>query len=100
MCNFDLFRENVLSWAAARGLLEGGDPKTQLLKTVSEVGELADNIAKGSHKAAMDDIGDILVTMVILCHLIDVDIIECCEVAWEEIRNRKGRMINGTFVKD
>lgn len=97
---FITFRANVLNWAQARGLLDNGDAKTQTLKTMSEVGELADNIAKGNLEGAKDDIGDILVTLVILCHLTDLDILDCAQHAWEEIKDRKGAMVNGTFVKD
>jgi hypothetical protein len=97
---FTAFRVNVLNWAQARGLLDNGDAKTQTLKTMSEVGELADNIAKGNLEGAKDDIGDILVTLVILCHLTDLDILDCAQHAWEEIKDRKGAMVNGTFVKD
>ena len=63
----------VLAWAEARGILTNSEPKTQCLKTISEVGELADNIAKG--RCIRDDIGDILVTLIILSKLCGSDFI-------------------------
>ena len=92
--------EKIVAWAKERGIFESSDPKTQALKTVSEVGELADNIAKGRHEAAQDDIGDIVVTLIILCEMIGTNLHECLEVAYNEISKRKGRMVNGVFVKE
>jgi NTP pyrophosphatase (non-canonical NTP hydrolase) len=91
--------EKIITWAKVRGIFESSDPKTQALKTVSEVGELADNIAKGRHDAAKDDIGDIVVTLIILCEMIGTNLHECLEVAYKEISKRKGKMVNGVFVK-
>ena len=89
---------DVLKWAADRGLLQN-DPRVQCLKTVSEIGELADNIAKGRHQAAKDDIGDILVTLIILSAQIGTDLDECLAIAWDEIKDRKGATVNGIFIK-
>lgn len=89
----------IIRWGADKGILETSDPKTQCLKCVSEIGELADNIAKGDHKAAMDDLGDVLVTLILLAKLTDLDLMECLTLAYETIRRREGRMVNGVFVK-
>lgn len=89
----------IISWADERGILESSDPKTQCLKCVSEIGELADNIAKGDHNAAMDDLGDVLVTLILLAKLTDLDLMECLTGAYEVIRRREGKMVNGVFVK-
>jgi NTP pyrophosphatase (non-canonical NTP hydrolase) len=91
--------DNILRWAADRGLLQN-DPRVQCLKTVSEVGELADNIAKGRHHHAKDDIGDIIVTLVILAAQLGTDLDECTQIAWDEIKNRKGKTVNGVFIKE
>jgi NTP pyrophosphatase (non-canonical NTP hydrolase) len=96
---WDQLEGAVLRWAEERGIFESSDPKTQCLKCVSEIGELADNIAMGDHDAAMDDLGDVLVTLIILAKLTDLDLMECLTAAYEVIRRREGKMINGVFVK-
>ena len=89
--------QQIRDWARERGIFDKSDPKTQTLKTVSEVGELADNTAKGLD--TRDDIGDILVTLVILAAMQGTSIDACVDVAWAEIEHRRGSMQNGTFVK-
>jgi NTP pyrophosphatase (non-canonical NTP hydrolase) len=76
------------------------DAKSQVLKTVSEVGELCDNVNKGRYSEAKDDIGDIVVTLVNLCKFLDLSLQECIVEAVSEIWFRKGKIINGTFVKE
>lgn len=94
------FEKEIVEWARERGILDQSDAKTQCLKFISEAGELADNVAKGRHELALDDIGDIIVTLIILCRFLNLDIVNCIEAAYEEISTRTGRMVNGTFVKE
>ena len=70
------------------------------LKFISEAGELADNIAVGNHDAAQDDLGDVLVTLILLAELIDTDLMTCLTDSYNVIRKRSGKMVNGIFVKD
>ena len=93
---FDLIRE----WAEERGLYENGDPKTQALKLVEEVGETCRAILKEDYEEVIDGIGDCVVVLTNLAELMDVSIEDCIAAAYEEIRNRKGKMVNGTFKKD
>lgn len=88
----------VLIWGYDKGIIAVGDAQAQTLKTVAEVGELADNIAKGGD--VRDDIGDILVTLILLAEIKDTNLQECLDIAYNEIANRKGKMVNGVFVKD
>jgi len=94
--HFDLIRE----WASKRGLYKKGDPKTQALKLVEEVGETCRAILKGNHSNIEDGIGDCVVVLTNLAHLCDTDIEHCIELAYNEIKDRKGKMDNGTFKKD
>ena len=89
-----------MKWAHERGLFENADPKAQMLKTVSEIGELADNVVKGRYGEARDDIGDAVVTLIILSKMLGTDLAECLAEAYEEIRNRKGKTVNGVFIKE
>ena len=93
---FDLIRE----WANDRGLYDGGDPKTQALKLVEEVGETCRAILKEDANEMIDGIGDCVVVLTNLAELIGTPIEECIDRAYDEIKDRKGKMDNGTFKKD
>jgi len=93
---FDLIRD----WADERGLYANGDAKTQALKLVEEVGETCRAILKEDHDEVVDGIGDCVVVLTNLAELVGVPIEECIETAYDEIKNRKGKMANGTYVKD
>ena len=92
---FDLIRE----WADERGLYENGDTKTQALKLVEEVGETCRAILKEDFEEVVDGIGDCVVVLVNLAELQGVSIESCIAAAYEEIKGRKGKMANGTYVK-
>jgi len=94
--HFDLIR----IWASERGLYKQGDPKTQALKLVEEVGETCRAILKDNHKETIDGIGDCVVVLTNLAELCGTDIEHCITVAYDEIKNRTGKMSNGTFKKD
>jgi len=94
--HFDLIRR----WASKRGLYEKGDPKTQALKLVEEVGETCRAILKGNQSDIEDGIGDAVVVLTNLAHLCNTDIEHCIELAYNEIKDRTGKMSNGTFKKD
>jgi len=93
---FDLIR----SWADARGITQNGDVKTQYIKLLEEVGELADAILKNNKEDIIDAIGDAVVVLTNLSTLAGVNIEHCIDAAYGEISNRTGSMVNGTFVKD
>jgi len=93
---FDLIRE----WADERGLYENGDTKTQALKLVEEVGETCRAILKEDFEEVIDGIGDCVVVLTNLAELQGVSIESCIQAAYEEIKGRKGKMANGTYVKE
>jgi len=96
MSQFDLIRE----WANERGLYDKGDPKTQTLKLMEEAGEICRAVLKNDRHEIIDGIGDCVVVLTNLAELIDMPIEDCIEVAYAEISNRTGKMVNGTFKKD
>lgn len=155
--NFEEFKNNVEGWAAERGIYEHSTPEAQILKTLSEVGELADAIIKDNREGLKDAIGDVAVCVInyakmteiqvehpmfdigdtissagligelaraigiilageaqgefeiqyLLCCLVgicqreDLEFLECCNAAWLEIKDRKGKMVSGgAFVKE
>ena len=94
--HFDLIRK----WANDRGLYDGGDPKTQALKLVEEVGETCRAILKQDEPEIIDGIGDCVVVLTNLAELNGTTIEECIAKAYNEIKDREGKMDNGTFKKD
>ena len=93
---FDLIRE----WANERGLYDKGDPKTQTLKLIEEAGEICRAILKKDTPEIIDGIGDCVVVLTNLAELVGEPIENCIEKAYNEIKNRKGKMVNGTFKKN
>ena len=92
--------KNIRSWAEERGIYAKGDPKTQYVKLIEEVGELAKAILKDDKKEQIDAIGDSIVVLTNLAHLLGFKVEDCIDAAYDEIKNRKGSMQNGTFVKN
>jgi NTP pyrophosphatase (non-canonical NTP hydrolase) len=93
---FDLIRE----WADERGLYAHGDRKTQALKLIEEVGETCRAILKDNDSDIEDGIGDCVVVLTNLAELQGTTIEACIERAYNEIKDRTGKMDNGTFKKD
>lgn len=91
--------QRIQAWAVARNL-QTSDPKSQLTKVVEEVGEVAAAIARGKKEALKDGIGDVFVTIVILAQCSGLDFAECVEAAYNEIKDRKGRLVDGIFIKE
>ena len=94
--HFDLIR----AWAAERGLYEKGNSHTQYVKLQEEAGELAKALLNKDKPEIKDAVGDMVVVLTNLAYLEGFTIEECIETAYSEISNRKGKMINGTFVKE
>jgi NTP pyrophosphatase (non-canonical NTP hydrolase) len=91
--------ENIRKWAKVRGLYEHGDTKTQLVKLQEEMGELAKATLENDQLEIIDAIGDMVVVLTNLAHLNGLQIETCIASAYNEISKRKGKMIDGTFVK-
>lgn len=90
----------IREWATERNLIKGASPHAQMLKMTEEVGELAHGIARGNEVLIKDAIGDCVVVLTILAAQNGFTIEECIEAAYEQIKDRKGKMIDGVFVKD
>lgn len=89
----------IEQWAIDRGL-HTADPSKQMLKLMEEVGELAEGLAKDNPDAVKDAIGDAYVVLTIISMQLGMDIRQCVKMAYDEIKDRKGRMVNGVFVKE
>ena len=89
----------VRDWGRERGLK---DPIMQFAKLNEESGEIAHELTRNQLQSEemKDAIGDTLVTIIILADILGLDVHECLEGAYNEIKNRKGETINGSFVKE
>ena len=90
---------NIRQWAEDRNLIEGSTADKQLGKLIEEIGELAAGIARKDKDRVIDGIGDAVGVLTILSAQHGVMIEDCIEAAWNEIKDRKGKMIDGVFVK-
>jgi NTP pyrophosphatase (non-canonical NTP hydrolase) len=91
----------VIRWAEDRRIIPNGTPVSQLLKAVSEMGELADAEGKRDLEAIQDAVGDVLVCLINYCALRDLDMTRCLAGAYDQIKDRKGTLMpDGTFVKE
>ena len=91
--------ELIKKWAVDRNVVSG-DVKSQMVKLLEEAGELAEGINKNKKDLIVDSIGDVYVVLVILCMQLGLDINDCIKAAYEEIKDRKGKLVNGLFVKE
>ena len=89
---------SIKQWHHDRNLIEGSTDKDQTLKLLQELGELSDSVCKG--KDIRDDLGDMLVVMINIMERNNISMVDCLEKAWDDIKDRKGRMIDGIFVKE
>lgn len=92
--------ELIIKWAKDRGILCPENQLKQMLKCASEVGELADALIKVDLKEIVDGLGDVLVTLIILSEQLGLDLMTCLESAYDEIKSREGKTIDGVFIKD
>jgi|TARA_R110000744_G_scaffold117639_5_gene219930 NTP pyrophosphatase (non-canonical NTP hydrolase) len=90
--------ENTIAWHHARNLIDGANDKDQYMKLIQECGELSDNICK--QQDIRDDIGDIMVVLINIAERNGVTLEDCLAVAYDDIKDRKGKMVDGVFIKE
>lgn len=97
---FEELHEAIIQWAEDRKIISPKNVSKQFMKVTEELGELAEGINKDNQGQIKDSLGDILVTLIILSKDLDVDLLDCLKGAYGVIKNRKGKTINGVFVKE
>jgi len=97
---FEELKKNVINWAAEKGIFEKGTPEAQAWKTLEEAQEILDGIITENKEEIIDGIGDTIVTLIIQAEMQGVDLLDCLEIAYSVIAKRKGKMIDGQFVKE
>ena len=98
---FEELEAKVVHWARERRIIPNSNPTAQLMKTMSELGELADATLKNDMVDVKDGVGDVLVTLILYCKLCGTNVTDCLEGAYNEIKDRKGTLTpEGIFVKE
>lgn len=90
---------SVEYWSMEKNLHQA-DSSKQFLKVTEEVGEVASALARGNREGLKDGIGDVVVTLIILAQQNGLSIEECLQCAYNEIKDRKGRMVEGIWIKE
>lgn len=96
--DLELLEGKIKQWHYDRNLIDGANDKDQVCKLIQEVGELSDNVCKG--KDVADDIGDCIVVLINIATRNHLSLGDCMNKAWNDIKDRKGLMVDGIFVKD
>jgi len=91
----------VLRWSEARKIIPNSTPMAQSIKAVEEINELVDALRDNNKAEAIDAVGDTVVCLINVCALLDVNLTDCLEAAYEQIKDRSGTMReDGIFYKD
>lgn len=106
---FEELQEKVLEWAGSHDLLHEENSDKQFLKFIEEVFEFktemdfysgkSEVLSSVSKNLMKDEMGDVFVTLIILCKQLGIEPQRCLELAYEKIKDRQGKTIDGTFVK-
>jgi len=99
--SFAEYEMKVVQWGEARGIVQNATAMSQAIKTLEETTELLDAINKKNLAETKDAIGDIVVTLIMVCAVLDLDLTQCLAGAYDEIKDRKGHLTKeGVFVKE
>lgn len=99
--SFAEYEMKVVQWGEARAIVQNATAMSQAIKTLEETTELLDAINKKNLAETKDAIGDIVVTLIMVCAVLDLDLTQCLAGAYDEIKDRKGHLTKeGVFVKE
>jgi len=90
----------IVEWAVNKRIIKDGTVNKQAMKVMEELGELMASIIKNDEEGIIDGIGDTIVTLIILSQMLGYDIRHCLQSAYDEIKDRNGRIVNGSFIKN
>lgn len=98
--DFEQLKTKVEEWADDKALIRFEYRFIQFEKVVEEVFELKEEMIQNNKKNTKLEFGDVIVTLIILSNQLNIDFVECLEMAYDKISKRKGKTINGTFIKE
>lgn len=98
--SYETLARKIISRFTHIGIVKPENAKTQFMKVVEELGELAEGINKDKPEQVKDSLGDVLVTLILLAEDLNLNLLDCLNSAWGEIKDRKGEVKDGSFVKE
>lgn len=124
--NYEELSALVLQWGEDKSIFAKSTPLRQLDKTQEELDETREALKKlasftnqeilddvllsddfgnisleeDALEEAKDGIGDMLVTIILLAKMVNMDSVDCLQAAYDVIKKRTGKMVDGQFVKD
>jgi NTP pyrophosphatase (non-canonical NTP hydrolase) len=101
MSSYQELELKVIRWSEERRIIPNSTPFAQSIKAVEEINELVDALRDGNKIEAIDAVGDTVVCLINVCALLDVNLTDCLEAAYLQIKDRRGYMNEeGIFVKE
>lgn len=98
--SYSVLARKIINRFTKIGIVKPENAKTQFMKVTEELGELAEGINKDEPEQVKDSLGDVLVTLILLAEDLNLNLLDCLNFAWGEIKDRKGEVKNGSFVKE
>lgn len=98
--SYETLARKIINRFSKIGIVKPENAKTQFMKVTEELGELAEGINKDKPQQVKDSLGDVLVTLILLAEDLNLNLLDCLNFAWDEIKDRKGEIKNGSFVKE
>lgn len=98
--SYETLARKIINRFTDIGIVSADNAKTQFMKVTEELGELAEGINKDKPEQIKDSLGDVLVTLILLAEDLNLNLLDCLNFAWGEIKDRKGEVKDGTFVKE
>lgn len=98
--SYETLARKIINRFTNIGIVSADNAKTQFMKVTEELGELAEGINKDKTEQVKDSLGDVLVTLILLAEDLNLNLLDCLNSAWNEIKDRKGKVIEGSFVKE
>lgn len=98
--SYETLARKIISRFTKIGIVSADNAKTQFMKVTEELGELAEGINKDKPQQIKDSLGDVLVTLILLAEDLNLNLLDCLNSAWGEIKDRKGEVKDGSFVKE
>lgn len=98
--SYETLARKIINRFTKIGIVKPDNAKTQFMKVTEELGELAEGINKDKPQQVKDSLGDVLVTLILLAEDLNLNLLDCLNFAWSEIKDRKGKVKDGSFVKE
>lgn len=98
--SYETLARKIINRFTKIGIVSADNAKTQFMKVTEELGELAEGINKDKAEQVKDSLGDVLVTLILLAEDLNLNLLDCLSYAWNEIKDRKGEVKDGSFVKE